>query len=70
MKKLFLFLSLFLISLTSFSQVTTDTIKKEVQEEENDTVLEIIPIEEVIVYKHKLSPEAKKEFLFFSDKLT
>ena len=63
MKKLFLFLSLFLISLTSFSQVTTDTIKKEVQEEENDTVLEIIPIEEVIVYKHKLSPEAKKEFL-------
>lgn len=63
MKKLFLFLSLFLISLKSFSQVTTDTIKKEVQEKENDTVLEIIPIEEVIVYKHKLSPEAKKDFL-------
>ena len=63
MKKLFLFLSLFLISLTSFSQITTDTIKKEVQEEENDTVLEVVPIEEVVIYRHKLSPEAKKEFL-------
>ena len=63
MKKLFLVLSLFLISHTSFSQVTTDSIKKEKQEQENDTVLELVPIEEVVIYRHKLSPEAKKEFL-------
>jgi len=63
MKKLFLVLSLFLISYTSFSQVTTDSIKREKQEEENDTVLVLVPIEEVVVYRHKLSPEAKKEFL-------
>ena len=63
MKKFLLSLSLFFISLSSFSQVTTDSIKKEVQEEENDSILEIVPIEEVVVYKHKLSPEAKKEFL-------
>ncbi len=70
MKKLFLFLSLFLICLTSYSQVTTDSIKREKQEQENDTILEEpILLEEVVIYKHKLSPEAKKEFLLLQKRV-
>lgn len=64
MKKLFFFLLLSLFSLQIHSQVTTDTIKKEIQDLENDTILdEPVLLEEVIVYREKLSPEAKKEFL-------
>ncbi len=70
MKKLFFFLSLSLFSLQIHSQVTTDTIKKEIQDLENDTILdEPVLLEEVIVYREKLSPEAKKEFLLLQKRV-
>jgi len=70
MKKLFFFLLLSLFSLQIHSQVTTDTIKKEIQEPENDTILdEPVLLEEVIVYREKLSPEAKKEFLLLQKRV-
>ena len=70
MKKLFFFLSLSLFSIQIHSQVTTDTIKKEIQDLENDTILdEPVLLEEVIVYREKLSPEAKKEFLLLQKRV-
>ena len=70
MKKLFFFLSLSLFSLQIHSQVSTDTIKKEIQDIENDTILdEPVLLEEVIVYREKLSPEAKKEFLLLQKRV-
>ena len=70
MSKMKFFVLLFVISLPAFAQVTTDTIKKEVVIEENDTILsEPILLEEVVVYKHKLTPEAKKEFLLLQNRV-
>lgn len=70
MNKILFFLFLFLLSLEAFAQVKTDSIKKEVQTEENDSILDIpVLLEEVIVYKHKLSPEAKKEFLLLQNRV-
>jgi hypothetical protein len=59
-----------LITLGSFAQVTTDSINRETSEEDNDTILrEPILLEEVLVYKEKLSPEAKKEFLLLQNRV-
>jgi hypothetical protein len=70
MKKLFFFLLLSLYSIQIHSQVATDTIKKEIQDLENDTILdEPVLLEEVIVYREKLSPEAKKEFLLLQKRV-
>ena len=70
MNKMKFFVLLFIISLPAFAQITTDTIKKEVVIEENDTILsEPILLEEVVVYKQKLSPEAKKEFLLLQNRV-
>ena len=70
MRKMKFFVLLFVISLSAFAQVTTDTIKKEVVIEENDTILsEPVLLEEVVVYKHKLTPEAKKEFLLLQNRV-
>lgn len=70
MKKLFFFLLISLFSLQIHSQVSTDTIKKEIQDIENDTILdEPVLLEEVIVYREKLSPEAKKEFLLLQKRV-
>ena len=64
------FVLLSIISLPAFAQITTDSIKKEVVIEENDTILsEPILLEEVVVYKQKLSPEAKKEFLLLQNRV-
>ena len=64
------FVLLSIISLPAFAQITTDWIKKEVVIEENDTILsEPILLEEVVVYKQKLSPEAKKEFLLLQNRV-
>ena len=67
MRKLF-FLGLFLpFSFISNAQITNDSLtKKEVVIEGNDT---IVPLEEVVVYKHKLSPEEKKEFLLLQNRV-
>ena len=59
-----------LVTLGSFAQVTTDSINRETSEEDNDTILsEPILLEEVLVYKEKLSPEAKKEFLLLQNRV-
>lgn len=59
-----------LLLLTSFmsnAQITNDSIiKKDVVIEENDT---IVPLEEVVVYKHKLSSVEKKEFQLLQNRV-
>ena len=71
MRKLFFIVSVLLISFSSKAQITTDTIpKKELSIEESDTILdEPIPLEEVVVYKEKLSPEEKKQFLLLQNRV-
>lgn len=67
MKKLICFFLFTLVSLVSNAQVTNDSIsKRDVLIEEKDT---IVPLEEVVVYKHKLSPEAKKEFQLLQNRV-
>jgi Domain of unknown function (DUF4294) len=70
-KKLFYFVFIFLISWASKAQITTDTIfKREIGVEENDTILdEPVQLEEVIVYKQKLTPEEKKAFLLLQNRV-
>ena len=69
LKKIFSILFL-LITLGSFAQVTTDSINRETSEEDNDTIhTEPILLEEVLVYKEKLSPEARKEFLLLQNRV-
>lgn len=59
-----------LLLLTSFmsnAQITNDSIiKKDSVIEENDT---IVPLEEVVVYKHKLSSVEKKEFQLLQNRV-
>lgn len=72
--------SLFLLfGLLSFGQVTTDTVNRhpgvseratQTDEEENDSILsETILLEEVYIYKGKLDPEAKKQFLLLQNRV-
>ena len=67
MRKLF-FLGLFLpISFISNAQITNDSIiKRDVVIEGKDT---IVPLDEVVVYKHKLSPQEKKDFLLLQNRV-
>ncbi|MBF6640025.1 DUF4294 domain-containing protein [Flavobacterium sp. J49] len=53
------------------AQVTTDSIrKKEVIEDENDTIVkDPILLEEVVVYKNKLTAAEKKEFLLLQNRV-
>ena len=58
-----------LVSICSFGQVTTQN-NKEVNVEENDSILnDTILLEEVIVYRDKLNPEAKKQFLLLQNRV-
>ncbi len=58
-----------LVSICSFGQVTTQN-NKEVNIEENDSILnDTILLEEVIVYRDKLDPEAKKQFLLLQNRV-
>ena len=67
MKKLLYFLLFFSVSFLSNAQITNDTIiKKEIVEDENDT---IVPLEEVVVFKQKLSPAEKKEFQLLQNRV-
>jgi hypothetical protein len=70
-KKLFLFVFVFLFSIALKAQISTDSIpKKEVVTEEIYTILEEpVQLEEVIVYKQKLSPEEKKAFLLLQNRV-
>ncbi|MCA6422586.1 MAG: DUF4294 domain-containing protein [Flavobacterium sp.] len=71
MRKLFFFISVLLLSLSSKAQIKTDSIpKKEQSIEELDTILdEPIQLEEVIVYKEKLTPEERKQFLLLQNRV-
>jgi hypothetical protein len=71
MKKLFLLFFVCMLSVTVKAQITSDSIaKKEVVVEDNDTILdEPVQLEEVIVYRQKLSPEDKKAFLLLQNRV-
>ncbi|MFY8009070.1 MAG: DUF4294 domain-containing protein [Flavobacterium sp.] len=71
MRKLFFFAFILLFTVKVTAQVSTDSIaKKEVSEEENDTVVkDPILLEEVVVYRSKLSPEEKKQFLLLQNRV-
>jgi hypothetical protein len=71
MKKIFLLFFVCMLSVTVKAQITSDSIaKKEVVVEDNDTILdEPVQLEEVIVYRQKLSPEDKKAFLLLQNRV-
>ncbi len=71
MRKLFFLVFILLLTANAKAQISTDSIaKKEVVEEENDTVVkDPILLEEVIVYRSKLSPEEKKQFLLLQNRV-
>ncbi|GAA4026662.1 DUF4294 domain-containing protein [Flavobacterium cheonhonense] len=71
MRKLFFFTFILLLTVKVTAQVSTDSIaKKEFSEEENDTVVkDPILLEEVVVYRSKLSPEEKKQFLLLQNRV-
>lgn len=71
MRKLFFFTFILLFTAKVTAQVSTDSIaKKEVTEEENDTIVkDPILLEEVVVYRSKLSPEEKKQFLLLQNRV-
>ena len=68
MSKKLIYLLLFSpISFISNAQITNDSLaKRDIMIEGKDT---IVPLEEVVVYKHKLSPEAKKEFQLLQNRV-
>ena len=52
---------------SAIAQVTNDSIsKREVAEDENDT---IVPLEEVVVYRHKWNAAEKKEFQLLQNRV-
>lgn len=69
--KLFFILALGIFSYGAQAQVKTDSIpKKEVVTEDNDTILdEPVQLEEVIVYRQKLSAEDRKAFLLLQNRV-
>jgi hypothetical protein len=67
MKKLFYFSLFLLLPYVAVAQVTNDSISnKEVAEDENDT---IVPLEEVVVYRHKWTAAEKKEFQLLQNRV-
>lgn len=69
--KLFFIVAISLLSYTAQAQVTTDSIaKKELATEDNDTILdEPVQLEEVIVYRQKLSAEDRKAYLLLQNRV-
>lgn len=69
MFKKIIFTLLLILSIGSFGQVTPQN-NKEVNIEENDSILnDTILLQEVIVYRDKLDPEAKKQFLLLQNRV-
>jgi hypothetical protein len=67
MKKLFYFFLFLMLPYSAIAQVTNDSIsKREVAEDENDT---IVPLEEVVVYRHKWNAAEKKEFQLLQNRV-
>ena len=66
-QKLFYFSLAMLFSLTSYAQITNDSIvRKEVITEEGDT---IVPLEEVVVYRQKFSAAERKEYQLLQNRV-
>ena len=66
-KKLIYFFLLLGFSFVSNAQITNDSLaKRDAKIEENDT---IVPLEEVVVYRQKLSPTEKKEFQLLQNRV-
>lgn len=64
------FLLLFFISFSTFAQEIKTPIKNEIADKENDSILnDTILLEEVHIYKEKLDPEAKKQFLILQNRV-
>jgi ABC-type transporter MlaC component len=70
MTKVVFTLFFFLISFNALSQVSTDTIKKEIEEKEIDTTFkELIQLEEVVIYRDKSTSDERKEFLLLQNRV-
>jgi len=71
MKKLFIFLIFAFQCNFIQGQIVTDSIqKKSNSEKEDDSILEEpVQLQEVIVYKQKITPEEKKEFLLLQSRV-
>lgn len=70
--KSYLFIALlFFISFDTFSQVVIkDSLSTELIDEENDSILgDIVELEEVIIHREKLDPEAKKQYLLLQNRV-
>ncbi|WP_445454233.1 DUF4294 domain-containing protein [Flavobacterium sp. 25HG05S-40] len=66
-QKLFYFSLAMLFSLTSYAQITNDSIvRKEIITEEGDT---IVPLEEVVVYRQKFSAAERKEYQLLQNRV-
>ena len=66
-KKLIFFLLFLSVSFIANAQITNDSLaKRDAKIEANDT---IVPLEEVVVYKHKLSPQDKKDFQLLQNRV-
>ena len=66
-KKLIYFLLFFPLSFISNAQITNDSLaKRDAIIEANDT---IVPLEEVVVYRHKWNAEEKKEFQLLQNRV-
>ena len=65
------FVALLLFSLTANAQIVVkDTLKMGYKLPENDTIISApIMLEEVIISKEKLDPEAKKQFLLLQNRV-
>lgn len=71
MRKLFFLVFILLITTGLNAQISSDSIqRKEILNDENDTIVkDPILLEEVVVYRSKLSPAEKKEFLLLQNRV-
>ena len=71
MKLFSIILISFFLSIKLNAQVTVkDTVKMGYQLQENDTILsEPIQLEEILIFKEKLDPESKKQFLLLQNRV-
>lgn len=69
MKKHFFYFLLFLVSIPSFSQVLKDSLADDILEINDSIVQKTVLLEEVVVYKQKLSAEDRKQFLMLQNRV-
>ncbi len=70
MFKMKFFIMVFIISLSTFSQINKDSLNDVIEEIENDSILkDTIFLQEVFIGKEKMDPEAKKQFLLLQNRV-